>query len=337
MKGSTLKQIAEELGLSISTVSRAVNGKTVVKDETRRRVMELAEKYAYSPNEVARALQKSSTQMIAVVLPDVSEAFFGTIVNEMDRVVSQKEYMLILADTHEKVDKEIKLLQMLYARRIEALVLASVDIGGGSVNCFTNSNTPIVFIDNVPHLDNIDAITIDNRKASYMAVEYLLRRGHKRIATIIGSREETTGLERLVGYRSTLEKEGILVDEQLIAYGDYKRESGYLAMKRLLENREKVPFSAVYVTSEKMTYGAIQAIRESGLNVPEDISVMGFDIHTSEDGWRQRITSIRQPESLIGHLVGERLLARLENPDDILRERISLDPLLEEGDTVRSL
>ncbi|MCQ2477928.1 MAG: LacI family transcriptional regulator [Clostridia bacterium] len=94
----TLKQIAEELGLSISTVSRAVNGKSVVKEETRLKVMKLAEKYAYSPNEVARALQKSSTQMIAVVLPDVSETFFGTIVNEIDRVVSQKKYMLILAD-----------------------------------------------------------------------------------------------------------------------------------------------------------------------------------------------------------------------------------------------
>ena len=337
LKGSTLKQIAKELGLSISTVSRAVNGKNVVKEETRCKVMELVEKYAYSPNEVARALQKSSTQMIAVVLPDVSEAFFGTIVNEMDRVVSQKKYMLILADTHEKVDKEIQLLQMLHARRIEALVLASVDVTGDSVSCFSGSNTPVVFIDNVPHLENIDAITIDNQKASCMAIEYLLERGHRQIATIIGSREETTGLERMIGYRTALKKNGITVNEKLIEYGDYKRESGYLAMKRLLAIRQAEPFSAVYVTSEKMTYGAIQAIRESGLNVPEDISVMGFDIHTSEDGWRQRITSIRQPESLIGRLVGERLLVRLGCTDDVTRERISLDPLLEEGDTVRKI
>ena len=113
MEGSTLKQIAQELGLSVSTVSRAINGKTVIKEETRKRVMELAEKYSYTPNEIARALQKSATNTIAVALPDISEAFFGTIVNEIDRVVSAEGYTLILSDTHEEKIKEQKLLSML--------------------------------------------------------------------------------------------------------------------------------------------------------------------------------------------------------------------------------
>ena len=335
MEGSTLKQIAQELGLSVSTVSRAINGKTVIKEETRKRVMELAEKYSYTPNEIARALQKSATNTIAVALPDISEAFFGTIVNEIDRVVSAEGYTLILSDTHEEKIKEQKLLSMLYTRRVDALVLATVDVNGKTVEQFLKNKTPVIFIDNVPHLNNIDAITIDNFKASYMAVEYLLKRSHKDIAVIVGSQEETTGYERLKGYKSALTDNNCSVNEALIAYGDFKQESGYNAMKKLLENTKEHPFSAVYVTSEKMTYGAIKAIRENGLSVPNDISVIGFDIHTTDDGWRQRITSIRQPEEEIGTMVGNLLLARLKNKEDISYSHISLDPIIEEGDTVK--
>ena len=337
MANSTLKQIAAELGISISTASRAINGKSVVNEETRQRVLELADKYAYSPNEIARSLQKCSTQTIAVVLPDISETFFGTIVKEIDHVVSQEGYLLILADTHERADKESKYLDMLYTRQVDALVLATVDLDGRSVRRFFAGNKPVVFIDNVPRLDKLTAITIDNRKASVMAVEHLVSHGHRRIATVIGSKEETTGSERLAGYREALERHGLTQDDRLIVYGDYKRESGYTAMKQLLSQREAVSFTAVYITSEKMTYGAMQAIHESGLRIPEDISVVGFDIHPPQEVKQQKITSIRQPEEAIGRLVGEQLLKYLEMPSWRKQEHILLEPLLEEGETVTTI
>lgn len=334
MEVSTLKQIAEELNISISTVSRAINGKTVVKDETRRRVLELAEKYSYVPNEIARSLQKSCTKTIAVVLPDISETFFGIIVNALDKVVSQYGYMLILADTHESVEKEHQLVQMLYTRRVDAMVIATVSLDGGTVQNFLDTDFPVVFIDNIPNIDGLEAVTIDNRMASRLAVEHLLAYGHKHIAAIFGSQQETTGYERLAGYQDTLCANGIETDEALIAYGDYKRESGYLAMKELLSHRGEKFFTAVYITSEKMTYGALTAIRESGLRVPEDISVIGFDIHPAEDSQQQRITSIRQPEEMIGQLVGMRLLQSLGvvgSEENIPSEPT---PVLVEGDTV---
>lgn len=336
MENSTLKQIAAELGVSISTVSRAINGKSVVKEETRRRVLEMVEKYSYSPNAVAQALQKSSTKTIAVVLPDISETFFGTIVKAIDEVVSRHGYILLVADTHEKAHKEHRLLQMLYTRRVDALVLATVLIDGSSVERFENSGTPVVFIDNIPAVNNADAIAIDNRKASRLAVEHLVANGHKRIATIIGSKEETTGFDRLAGYREALSERGG-VDERLIAYGDYKRESGYAAMKVLLENRDTAPFTAVYITSEGMTYGAMRAIHESGLRVPQDISVVGFDIHPSEDTRYQTITSVRQPEQDIGRMVGERLLVRLGVTEEQESKAVPPEPYLMTGDTVLAI
>ncbi len=335
-ESSTLKYIAKELGFSVSTVSRALNGKTVVKEATRQRVLEAAKKYNYMPNEVARSLQKSATETIAVVLPDVSETFFGTIVKEIERVVARAGYMIILADTHEKAAKEQKYLDMLFKRRIDALVLATVDLSGDSVRTFIDRGVPVVFIDNVPELDAIDAITVDNSKASRMAVEYLCSCGHTDIATIIGSNEETTGTERLSGYKRAISDNKIPFDSSLVAFGDYKQESGYSAMISLLDNRVDRPFSAVYVTSEKMTYGAMRAIRDRGLCVPDDISVVGFDIHNHTDDRRQKITTVVQPEELIGQRVGEILLKRLSGDNSELCREL-LEPALEKGDTVKKL
>ena len=337
-ESSTLKYIAKELGVSVSTVSRALNGKSVVKEATRDRILSAAKKYNYVPNEVARSLQKSSTNTIAVVLPDVSETFFGTIVKELERVVAREGYMIILADTHEKADKERKYLDMLFKRRIDALVLATVDLGGDSVKTFIERGVPVVFIDNVPSISDIDSITVDNVSSGHIAIDYLCERGHTRIATIIGSKEETTGTERLLGYKNALAEHGIDYSESLVAFGDYKHQSGYDAMNELLSRREECPFTAVYVTSEKMTYGALKAIRDRGLSVPEDISVVGFDIHNHTDDRRQKITTICQPEELIGSKVGELLVKRLsEEKSDFSAERKLLQPYLEKGDTVKKL
>ena len=335
-ESSTLKYIAKELGVSVSTVSRALNGKTVVKEATRQRVLEAAKKYNYMPNEVARSLQKSATETIAVVLPDVSETFFGTIVKEIERVVARAGYMIILADTHEKAAKEQKYLDMLFKRRIDALVLATVDLSGDSVRTFIDRGVPVVFIDNVPELDAIDAITVDNSKASRMAVEYLCSCGHTDIATIIGSNEETTGTERLSGYKRAISENKIPFNCSLVAYGDYKQESGYNAMVSLLDKRQENPFTAVYLTCEKMTYGAMRAIRDRGLCVPDDISVVGFDIHNHTDDRRQQITTVVQPEELIGQRVGEILLKRLSGDNSELCREL-LEPALEKGDTVKKL
>lgn len=336
MKTSTLKYIAKELGISASTVSRALNGKSVVKEETRKLVLEAAKKYSYTPNEIARSLQKSSTETIAVVLPDISETFFGIIVKEIERTVARSGYMLIIADTHEKVEKELKILDMLYKRRVDALVLATVDCTGETVDRFLDSGTPVVFIDNIPELDNIDAITIDNRIASVFAVEHLAENGHRDIAAIFGSEQETNGAQRLLGFREGMEACGCNLNDETIGFGDYKSESGYNAMCRLLDNRENNPFTAVYVTSEKMTYGALRAIRDRGLSVPEDISVVGFDIHNLEDDRRQMITSVRQPEQEIGRKVGELLLGNI-GKEIVKGSNILLEPYLEKGDTVKKI
>ena len=338
MTSSNLKYIAKQLGISVSTVSRALNGKPGVKPETREKILEAAREYNYIPNEVARSLQKSSTNTIAVVLPDISEVFFGIIVKEIDRLAAELGYMILLADTHEKVSQEQKYVDMLFERRIDALVLATVCMDGHTVKRFVQSRKPVVCIDNIPQMQEIDSVTIDNREASRLAVKHLAENGHCRIAGIFGSLKETTGSERYNGYLEELECCGFQPDPQLAEFGDYKRDSGYRCMKNLLEKRKKHPFTAVYITSEKMTFGAMAAMQEAGLKIPEDLSLIGFDIHETENSFAKRIVSIRQPEVAIGKKVGELLLKKLAAAEEESysqeAERVLLSPYLQEGETV---
>lgn len=334
MESSTLKDIAAKLNLSVATVSRAVNNKEYVKKETRERVMKALEEYNYVPNEVARSLKLKSTKTIAVILPDICEAFFGEIIKGIDKIVAPQGYTIIVSDTNENPENEKKYLEILQQKRIDALVFATVDLSGGNVRKYLSS-FPVIFIDNIPEIPDIDSVTIDNVAASRMAVDYLIEAGHREIAVIIGSVKETTGYARREGYLDGLEKHDILVDEDLIQYGNYKEDDGFRCMERLIQNRDAHPFTAVYVTSEKMTFGAIKALREYGLRMPEDISLVGFDVQDKAQLISPSITTIRQPEKMIGSKVGELLLRRLDGKSEHVSEQILLKPSLVEGQSVK--
>lgn len=338
METSTLKDIADKLNLSVSTVSRAVNNKAYVKEETRKRVLEALEEYNYVPNEVARSLKLQSTKTIAVIIPDICENIFGEIIKGIDTVVSPKGYSIIVADTNENSENEKNYLEMFRQKRIDALVYATVDLSGLHIKKYL-PNLITVFIDNIPNLANIDTVTIDNTLASKMAVEYLIEEGHRQIAAIIGSVKETTGYARREGYLQTLKENFLEIKKELIQYGNYKEDDGFICMERLIQNREEYPFTAVYVTSEKMTFGAIKAIKEYGLRMPEDISLVGFDVQDKAQLINPSITSIRQPEKLIGNKVGELLLKRLQEKkyQKNNAEQILLRPSIVVGQSVRKL
>lgn len=331
----TLKDIAKELKVSVSTISRVVNNKTYVNPKTRKMVLEGLAKYNYVPNQVARSLKKQSTETIGILVPDISENFFAQIIKGIDEVFGKKKYLIILADSNESPKKEAQYLNLLYQNRIDALVLATVSKDYSALNMYFANNIPIVFIDNIPDLGyDIDCVIINNQKASIMAVNHLIENGRRDIAIIIGSADETTGYERLEGYKRALEQNNIPINNNLIKYGNYKENTGYSCMKELIENKDKEPFTGVYIGSEKMTYGAIKAIKEYKLNMPEDIALIGFDVHDKSGLITPGITSIRQPENNIGEIVADLIIKRLKEKqqDGItnhISQRIILEPILE--------
>ena len=314
MNAGTLKDVANRLNLSVSTVSRVVNGKGYVKEETRQRVLACLEACNYVPNEVARSLQARETMTIGVVVPDLCETYFGRIIKEIDRVVAEAGYMLMVTDTGESRQQERRYLDSLYQKRVDALVLSSVDVDDPNVSRYYASGTPVVFLDNLPHLEGNDLhyVMVDNHQASSLAVQTLIDRGHRQIALIVGSQNEPTGYERKEGYCRAMEENGLTVDENLVAVGNFKKDGGYRCMQKLLQNRSEHPFTAVYVTSEMMTIGALQAIREANLIVGEDIVVIGFDVHDDLGLANPTIACVCQPEAEVGRSVGRMLLQLLK-------------------------
>lgn len=332
----TLKEIAKELDMSVATVSRVINGKCNVNDSTRKRVLDAIKQSGYKPNFIARSLRTNKTKTIGVIVPDISEVFFAKIIKGIDNVMSKRGYSIILADTQESVSRENAYIDMLMQHKVDALVIATVSMDGGKIAEVMRSGIPVVFIDNLPNLhEAYDAVLIDNRYAGALAARHFLDAGHSNIAFIAGKQNETTGFERLSGFGEAFMERNLPVNEDLIAYGDFKEESGFACMNELLDKRDRNPFSAVCVASEMMTFGAVKAIFKRGLRIPDDIALVGFDIHDNTGMISPSITTVRQPETRIGVLTGELLIKRLEadmESADSVRElprKLLLTPELE--------
>ena len=319
---ATLKDIADRLQLSVSTVSRVVNNKSYVNPKTRELVNKAIEEMGYTPNQIARSLKVKATRTIGVVVPDISEALFSNLIKGIDEVLSVNGYSIILCDTRENPAKEIQYLELLLEKQIDGVILATVSLDQEkngdkkgtpprALDRFFEAHIPVIFIDNLPHLSRpVDSVIIDNAAASSLAVNYLADLGHRKIGMISGKVHETTGSERLNGYKAALVRRNLPVAESLIAYGDYKEESGYRGMVALLERCPDM--TAVYVASSKMTYGAIQAIRDRGGSVPESLSVVGFDVYDPTGLLVPGITTILQPDGELGQTAARRLIQRLQ-------------------------
>lgn len=325
---ATLKDIAKELNVSVSTVSRAITGKGYVNQELRRKIAETAKKLNYNTNLIPKSLRRRDMRTVALVLPDISELFFSNITSAIDEILHKNGYSLLLCITGENPERENEYLDFLCDGSVDGIIMATVSEKSSKLKKLITGDFPIVFIDNCPQSElSYDCVICDNSQAGYMATERLISKGHKRIGIITGKLEETTGFERLVGYKRALLKHEIEIDQSLIEVGDFKEKSGYSCMKRLLsDGRDRI--TAVIAASGKMTYGAIKAICDAGLRIPDDIAVMGFDIHDPTGLINPGVTSIIQPEQEIGRLAANLVMARIEQNETLPKQRIVLEPSL---------
>lgn len=341
MKPETLKDVAKQLNLSVSTVSRVVNGKGYVKEETRQRVLECLKTSNYVPNEIARSLKARESMTIGVIVPDLREVYFGRIIKQIDLTVSAAGYMLLVADTNESRTVERRYLDVMFQKRVDALVVSTVDMENPNVHRYLSGGIPVIFIDNMPRSvqEGLHYVMVDNHQGSRLAVQTLVEHGHRDIAMIVGSLEEPTGYERKEGFCRAMEQHGLTAEPALIVQGNFKTDGGYRCMKQLLRQRSEHPFTAVYVTSEMMTIGALRAIREEGLSVGSDISVIGFDVHDDLGLATPTIATVRQPEEQVGQTVGKMLL-QLLNPQkygEAGNTQIWIEAALQPGSSVLRL
>lgn len=324
-----IKDVAEKAGVSVTSVSRVLNGGKYVREEVRQRILKAVNDLGYSPSFIARSLVLQRTNLIGIIVPDLTSSFHSTILSSIEEVASNKGYNILVSNIIEDLAKEVRYLDIFRQMRVSGLIIMHEKINDAVVRQMRKMEAPIVFCSVRPAFHHaFTSINIDDRRASEDATGYLLGLGHRQIAFIGGDlRDVTSGQSRYRGYRDAMEGNGLAVEERLVRFGDYKVVSGYAAMEELLAAR---PFpSAVFAVSDDMAAGAMNCIRDHGLKVPDDISVMGFDGSYLTELVRPRLTSMEQPIREIGALSIETLIRKIENGTGSMNEIIMHHRLVE--------
>jgi LacI family transcriptional regulator len=304
---STIGDVAKRAGVSRMTVSRVINNSSYISPETRERVLQAIAELGYIPNTLARSLRFKQTKTIALVLADITNPFFTTITRGVEDTASEQGFSVMFCNTDESQSEELGYLNVLLQRQVDGVLLVPASHTLESISFVQDRGTPVVLLDR--HIANarVDSVRGDSEQGAYEAVCYLLELGHRRIALVNGPQTISTATDRTAGYRRALMEAGLDGSAARIYYGEFTSEGGYRTAKQALAIRP-LP-TALFAANNFIALGAYQAIREIGLRVPEDISIVAFDdLPLTMEPF---LTVVAQPAYEIGQRATELLLARL--------------------------
>jgi LacI family transcriptional regulator len=333
---TTLKQIAEELGISSSTVSRVLNGHAKrhrINSETEAAVRKLAEKRNFSPNQLARSLRLSKTNTIGLVVPDISNPFFASIARSVENEARHQGYSVVLCDTEDRTDLEIEVLGLLEGRKVEGLVLVPVGQECAHLKRYERNGLPVVVVDRWFRALKLPCVASDDYRGALEAVGLLLKSGHRCIACIQGLPGTAPNEERVRGYRDALRERGVKVDASLIVGDDFQEPNGYVQTQRLLRQRPDV--TALWCLNNLISLGALRALSEAGRRVPEDVSVVSFDDPPYAPYLATPMTTVAQQHAEMGREAVRLLFERIASGKRVKPERVILPTKLVERKSVR--
>ncbi|MFA9392374.1 MAG: LacI family DNA-binding transcriptional regulator [Prolixibacteraceae bacterium] len=310
----TLKSIAAELNLSMGTVSRILNGKARefrISKETVELVLKYAKDKGYSPNLIAKGLQASKTFTIGLMIPDIANPFFALMAKHIERAASQANYSILLIDAEENSDKEEKQVNIMMSRKVDGIIAAPVGKSFEHFRKIVKQGIPLIFVDR--YFKNIDIpyITSDNFMGGYKACKHLIENGHQRIGLIRGDESTEPVIERKNGYRKALEEAGIDVQFYYETGTTFSFENGYESALQLLSLPQ--PPTALITMSNLLGLGAIKAIRELQLNLPNDVSLVVYDDQPYASYLNPPITTVKQDSEQMGKLAIAYILKKIDN------------------------
>jgi len=320
---TTMAEVAREAGVSTTTVSHVINGTRHVNEQTKQRIHAAIDRTGYVPHSIARALAGARTQSIGLAISGISNPYFMGVIAAIESQAARHGHTILLGDTHDEPDKELEMVRELVLRRVDGLLLApSAGAESQALRYLATQDIPVVLVDRFLPVE-IDQVGTENEEATIQLVEHLIELGHQRIGLIAGLEGLSTTDERIRGHRAALERAGLPVDPALIAHGASQHEPARVEAHRLLDLDD--PPTALVAGNNRMTIGALHALRERALRVPDDIALVSFDDFEWSDLFEPRLTVISQPQTAIGAKAVDLLVARLENPDRPV-EKIHLKP-----------
>lgn len=305
--------VAEKAGVSLGTVSRVINNDAHVAPETRERVALVMHEMGYVANRQARSLKGSRTYVIGVLVPDLGTGYIGEIMRGIDSELALNQLDLMLFTTHRAAIKEANYVANMVQGMVDGLLVVLPRNPADYTGSLTRRNFPFVLIDHQGTGEPCPAVGATNWQGAYNATEYLIKLGHRRIGFITGSMDLGCALDRLDGYRSALRTHHMPEVPELIYEGDFNQPDGYAGASVLLDLAD--PPTAIFASNDVMAMGAMDAVRNRKMHVPDDISVLGFDNIPQSAMVFPPLTTVLQPLEQMGRVATQMLLDILKNPD----------------------
>jgi LacI family fructose operon transcriptional repressor len=328
----SIKDVAEAAGVSTATVSRVLSNGLHVRPEVRERVMATVERLGYRPNLVARSLRSQRSSTIGLIVSDISNPFFTAISRAVEDTAYEQGISVLLCNTDENPEKEAIYLDLMQDTVVAGAIMSPTR---QTIANFADSNIsfPIVVIDRSISNGDVDAVLLDNVDAAYRLITHLIEQGYRRIGALCS--EMSTGLERQVGYEKALRAHGLAPKSEYMKYVPPKIDVGYTATLKMLDLTD--PPDALFTANSLIAEGALRAIRERNLTIPDDIALVTFDETTWSSLVQPSLTLIAQPTYEIGKTAAELLLQRIADPSRPTRQVILKGQLLVRGSSAPQL
>ena len=311
----TLKDIAQRLNVSISTVSRAIRNSPDVKPETKKSILALVEEFNYEPNQLALSLRNKQTHTIGVLVPNL-DYVLSMMVRGIDEIALESGYTVMICQSNESYGREILNTRRLLDSLVDGLII-SVSSETKTFEHFKKiqeKNIPMVLFDRVTPELKVPSVRIDNEGGGFQATEHLIEQGYKRIAILAGPENLEISNRRMDGYLNALRKHNIKIDESLIFHCDFNQDYAFFATQELLSMKKKP--DAIFTISDRLAIGAMLAIKQKGLNMPHDIGLVGFNDEPILNLVSPTISSVEMPSFELGKLAAKLFIEALHNVDD---------------------
>lgn len=312
---ANIKDVAKHLGISVSTVSRAMNNHPDVREETKLQVMEAIKALNYRPNAIARGLINKKTYTIGLMIPEISDPFFAGLANAVEDTLSKKGYQVVYGNTNRDPEKEKQFLSNAIERQFDGLIITPDFLDDSFKELISSLDMPVVFLRRrTPPGLSAPYVDVDHYEAATEAVNYLIGMGHRQIGFIGMPESSFTGIQRLLGYKDTMWKHGLLSDDSnIVMSGGRNIDSGRKAMSKLYEKNPNI--TAVFAGNDLLGIGALEWLAQHKIAVPDQISVIGFDnLEYAELHWIQ-LTTMEQPRTEMGAKAAELLLQMVSDKE----------------------
>ena len=302
MNNPTLKEIADQLGISITTVSKSLKGYSDVSEKTKKAVIELAQKLHYTPNSFAVNLRTKESKTIGLIIPTLVHDFFSNIIKGILEEAEKRDYLVIILQSNEKLEFEKKQIDLLLNKRVDGILMSLSNETGDfdHLKAIISHNTPLILFDKIAKLVKCSKVTINDKKAAYDAVCYLIGRGYKKIAHFRGSYLPQNAIDRFLGYKKALEDNGVPYDSSLVFVCDNNTDfqDGYENAKKVIEEHPEI--DAIFAVTDLVAIGIIKYFNETGISIPQRIAVLGFSNWFMSSVISPKLSTIDQPGFEIG-------------------------------------